>query len=171
MPFGHTLRQTVTANGPLSLVVAAGVVNKLVEGAFGITLANSFNSGAFPPNNPASTNVLAADNVVGPTIFATGNNTNGGTQTNRFRFNSAGNNTNSGTVGGTQTNRVRFNSTGSNAASNRAAIASPGGSVHKSVHKSVADRITKLAKKFSGPASRSTKKDKSGADGTSSSDE
>ena len=40
---------TVTANGPLSLVVAAGVVNRLVEGAFGITLANSFNSSTFPP--------------------------------------------------------------------------------------------------------------------------
>lgn len=66
---------TVTADGPLSLVVAAGVVRKLVEGNFGITLANSFNSSSFPANpNLPPANVLAASNPnkFAPTTFATG---------------------------------------------------------------------------------------------------
>jgi hypothetical protein len=56
----------VNANGPWSLVVAAGVVKRLVEGDFGITFANSFNSSTFPPNpNLSSTSVLAARSTQG----------------------------------------------------------------------------------------------------------
>jgi hypothetical protein len=55
---------TVNADGPFSLVVAAGVVRRLVEG--GITFANSFNSSTFPPNpNLSSTSVLAARSTQG----------------------------------------------------------------------------------------------------------
>ena len=122
---------TVTA-GPLSLVVASGVVRRLVAG--GITFANSFNSSTFPDNpNLSSTTVLAA----------------GGTQGNRVRLNSTGNSTNGVAAGGTQGNRVRPSL---NAASNRAETTSSGGSVHRSVSGST----KKWAKKFSDPASRST---------------
>ena len=118
--------------GPLSLVVAAGVVRELVAG--GITFANSFNSSTFPDNpNLSSTTVLAA----------------GGTQGNRVRLNSTGNSTNGVAAGGTQGNRVRPSL---NAASNRAETTSSGGSVHRSVSGST----KKWAKKSSDPASRST---------------
>jgi hypothetical protein len=121
----------VNANGPFSLVVAAGVVQRLVEG--GITFANSFNSGSFPPK-PPSTNVLAA----------------GGTQGNRVRLNSTGNSTTNGVAaGGTQAQRVRPSL---NAASNRQETTSTGGSVHRSV----SDSTKKWAKKFSDRGSRST---------------
>ena len=125
---------TLTANGPFSLVVAAGVVGKLVEEAFGITFANSFNSDTFPdnPNLPPVT-VLAA----------------GGTQGNRVRLNSTGN-TPGVAAGGTQGNRRPAASL--NAASNRPETTSSGGSVHQSV----SDRTKKWAKKFSYRASRST---------------
>jgi hypothetical protein len=77
---------TVTANGPFSLVVAAGVVRKLVEG--GITFANSFNSDDFGDNpnldddpNFPDTTVLAAGNRFAPTTFANGSsNRSGGGQ-------------------------------------------------------------------------------------------
>jgi len=123
---------TVTA-GPLSLVIAAGVVRKLVVG--GITFANSFNSSTFPDNpNLPSTDVFAA----------------GGTQGNRVRLNSTGNSTTNGVAaGGTQAQRVRPSL---NAASNRQETTSTGGSVHRSV----SDSTKKWAKKFSDRGSRST---------------
>ena len=142
---------TVTADGPLSLAVAAGVVRKLVAAdSFNITLANSFNSGDFP-DNPNLSSVLAAGGTQGNGVQlnATGNNINGvaagGTQGNRFRLNSTGNNTNVLAASGTQKNRVRPNF---NAASHRAETTSPGGPVHRSVSDSV--------KKSSDPASRGT---------------
>ena len=140
---------TVTA-GPLSLVVAAGVVRKLVAG--GITFANSFNSAMFDdnPNLPPVT-VLAAGGTQGNRVRlnSTANNTNGvaagGTQGNRARLNSTGNSTNGVAAGGTQAQRVRPSL---NAASNRAETTSSGGSVNRSVSDST--------KKFSDGASRST---------------
>ncbi len=188
---------TVTANGPLSLVVAAGVVRKLVEaGSFEITLANSFNSGDFEDNpNLPPANVLAASGTQanGVQLNATGTTTNGvaagSTQGNRVRLNSADNNTNGVTASGTQGNRVRLNSADNNtngvtasgtqgnrvrpslnAASNRPETTSPGGSVHLSV----SDHITKWAKKSSDPDSRGTggraRDAKADADSTSSCD-
>jgi hypothetical protein len=51
---------TVSATGPFSLVVAAGVVRRIVAGGPGITLANSFNSANFPPRTTWPPNTLAA---------------------------------------------------------------------------------------------------------------
>ena len=81
---------TVTANGPLSLVVAAGVVRKLVEGGVGttsaganrfITLANSFNSGDFE-DNPNLPDANVSSLRFAPTTFAGGssNGSGGGQQ-------------------------------------------------------------------------------------------
>ena len=160
----------VTANGPLSLVVAAGVVGKLVEG--GITFANSFNSADFPPQPPPAT-VLAA----------------GGTQATLLGIDSAGTSRNGAVAGGSQGNRLRIGSTDTNAngvaarvaqghrvrpslnaAFNRPGTTSPGGSVRTSA----SDRITKWAKKFSDPASngtsRGTRDAKAGAESTNSGD-
>jgi hypothetical protein len=144
----------VRANGPLSLVVAAGVVSRIVTGGFGITLANSFNSDNFP-TRPQSTSILAAAGTQanGVQLNATGTTTNvpaaSGTQGNRFRLNSARNNTDGVAASGTQGNRVRPHL---NAASNRPETTSPGGSVRKSV----SEHITKWAKKSSDPDSRGT---------------
>ena len=82
---------TVTATGPLSLVVAAGVVRKLVEGGVGatssganrfITLANSFNSDNFGDNpNLPPANVLAARHAGKPfTLHRNAMRRCGGTQ-------------------------------------------------------------------------------------------
>jgi hypothetical protein len=74
---------TVTADGPFSLVVAAGVVRKLVTG--GITFANSFNSGDFGDNpnldddpNFPDTTVFAGGNRFAPTTFANGSSNGSG---------------------------------------------------------------------------------------------
>ena len=71
----------VTANGPLSLVVAAGVVGKeVVQDGPGITLANSFNSDTFPNQPLPTANVLAARNAnsFAPTTFADGSSNGSG---------------------------------------------------------------------------------------------
>ena len=141
----------VTAQGPLSLVVAAGVVGKLVQAMpFRITLANSFNSDTFPNQPLPTANVLAA----------------GGTQANGVQLNATGNN-DGVAAGGTPGNRFRPSL---NAASNRSETTSPDGSVHKSV----SGHITKWAKKSSDPDSRGTggraRDAKADADSTSSCD-
>jgi hypothetical protein len=106
---------TVTATGLLSLVAAIGVVQRLVTGAFGITLAIPFNSAIFPPNpNPPATNVLAAGgtqiNRLAIDSAGTNTGTGGGAQVNSVGANSAG--TDTGTGGGTGVNRVGINSAG-----------------------------------------------------------
>ncbi len=140
---------TVTANGPLSLAVAAGVVRKLVEaGNFDITFANSFNSDDFEDNpNLDPVNILSAS----------------GAQGNTLRQNSTGGNTNVLAAGGTRKNSVRPSL---NAASHRAETTSADGPARKSV----SDSIKKGAKKASDSASRASsgpaKNAKAGADGT-----
>jgi hypothetical protein len=114
--------------GPLAIAGAIGVSNRTFsQPGFGVTLATPFN------NTGSNTNVLAA----------------GGTAGNRVRLNSTGGNTNGVAATVTQGNRVRPSL---NAVSNRSETASSGGLVRKVA----SGRITKSAKKFSGPAGRGT---------------
>ena len=109
------------AAGPLAIAGAIGTINQTVsQDGPGITIATQLNSSA------SNTNVLAA----------------GGTPANRFRLNSTGSNTNVLAAGATQRSLVRPSL---NAALSRPNATSPG----RSVLKSISDRITTRAKKFS----------------------
>jgi hypothetical protein len=109
----------VTANGPLSLVGAIGLVSRMLVGDFGITLGTPFNADTIPPRTGSTTGVVASGtqaNLV--RLNSTGDNTNGvvagGTQANLVELNSTGDNTNGVVTGGTQGNRVGLNSSGYN---------------------------------------------------------
>ncbi len=110
----------VTAIGPLSLVVAAGVVGKeVVQDGPGITLANSFNADTFPPQPlPATSLAASGTQANGVRLNPTASNNNGlaasGTQANGVRLNPTASNNNGLAASGTQRNRVRLNPTASN---------------------------------------------------------